>query len=133
MALGGMFGAYALSDAAEANATDSGRSRTEVRTPTLRWPWPSLERRLVMRPYGFLTAVLSPLLFVACSDQGARFSALPTEPLLARPAASPTTTFKFPLADAALALQSDHKYSAGTYSVYDASSCGESTALFTGP
>jgi len=65
-------------------------------------------------------AVLIAVASTACVDTSDHaFVVAPAPPNLARSTVTdPTATYRFPLADAALSVKSDHAFADGTYSVY---------------
>jgi hypothetical protein len=71
----------------------------------------------------------------ACGDETTNTAPRSTESVAMRAAKTsgptdPTATWKFPLSDAGLAIQSDHQYSDGTSSVYANGVCNVTTTIF---
>lgn len=79
-----------------------------------------------------LALPLVVLTLAACGDQVTSPSSLPqlTRASHVSGPVDPTDTWKIPLADASLALRSDHAYSDGTYSSYTSGVCNVSGTIF---
>lgn len=85
-----------------------------------------------MNRFASFTLPLIVLAAVACGDQVTSPSSVASPAIRESRGGpvDPTDTWKIPLADATLAVRSDHAYSDGTYSVYASGVCNVSGTIF---
>jgi hypothetical protein len=92
----------------------------------------SNQRRIAMKKTTLLALPLAMFALAGCAgDQSVSASSSIFRPASSRSTVSdPTATWKIPLADANLALKSDHAYGDGTYSLYANGVCNVSGKIF---